>query len=192
MAADGTIHTYLRRALQQLPWDGPRFAALFGWLSGLAPDVLAEANRTVARMLVPLPESPVDILPHLARAMGIPLYAVHDATTPAGYIASMARLRTTLAVHEVAGSASGLASELALAGLEAPLVEPDLDQTIQAFDVECENSTDPETFGGGATYGDGTIYGRQLPAGVASGVLAVMRYFRPAGARFREIQEVVV
>lgn len=188
MAADGTIHTYLRRALQQLPWDGPRFAALFGWLSGLAPDVLAEAHRTVARMLVPVPESPVDILPYLARAMGIPLYAVHDATTPAGYVASMARLRTTLAVHEVAGSIAGLASELTLAGLEDVTIAPDDDQTLQAFDVKCSNSTAPETYGGGATYGDGTIYGRQLPPNVASGVLAVMRYFRPAGARFRNIE----
>lgn len=189
--ADGTIHNFLRRALQQLPWDGPRFAALFGYLSGVAPDVLAEANRTVARMLVPLPESPVDILPHIARAMGIPLYAVHDATTPAGYIASMARLRTTLTVHEVAGSVMGLASELTLAGLEDVQVVPFDDQEEQAFDVRCSNSTDAETYGGGATYGDGTIYGRQLPANVASGVLAVMKYFRPAGARFSEIQEAV-
>lgn len=190
MAAIQNINTFFRRAMEQLPWDGPRFASLFGWVTGLAPDSLAEGHRTVARMLLPLPESPVDILPYLARAMGVPLYPVHDTSSPTGYAATLARLQATLATHAVAGSSAGLVVELIAAGLLGDdydvAVVPDADQTLQAFDVVAD-SDPPETYGGGATYGDGTIYGRQLTADQARGLLAVMAYFRAAGARFREV-----
>lgn len=185
----GTVNSFLRRAFQQIPWDAPRFVALFSILSGLVPDTLAEANRTVARLLVPLPESPTDILPYLARALGVPLYPVQNVGTASGYLATLARLQATLASHEVAGAAAQIAAECVQAGLSNPEVIPDTDQTLQAFDIAVDDSTDPEEYGGGAEYGDGTIFGRQVSADRARGLLAVMEYFRPAGARFRELVE---
>lgn len=182
-----SIHTFLRRALQELPWDGPLFGALFATLSGLIPDTLAEGHRTVARMLLPLPESPVDILAPIARALGVPLYPVDDVTDGDGYAATLARLQATLTSHATAGSSRRIEAECVAAGLAGAEVQPDADQTLQAFDVGVDVSDDPEEYDGGAEYGDGTIYGRQIPDEQARGLLAVMAYFRPAGARFREL-----
>lgn len=181
------IHTFLRRAAQELPWDGRRFGNLFGYLSGLVPDTIGETHRQLARLTLPLPFSPTDVLPYLARDLGVPLYAANDPTTPTGYAATLAQLQSTVATHRIAGSMAGLVTELVRAGLAGADIRPSATHPAQVFDVGVTTSNPPRVYGTASEYGDGYIFGRQVSAARAAGLLAVMRYFRPAGARFREL-----
>lgn len=186
MTVLGSIHTFTRRALQELPWDGARFGALFGYLSGLIPDSYAEGCRSVARMLVPLPETPRDALPHLLRAFGLPAYLVHDTSTPTGYAATLARMGAAAwATHSIAGSVVGLEAELATAGVTTPTIVPDADPTVSTFYLTTPDASGPPQEWGGGTWGDGTCYGEYAVSQPArQGIRAVMEYFRPARSRF--------
>lgn len=192
MSALGHIHTFLRRALQELPWDGPAFGAMFGYLSGILPDSLAEGHRSVARMLVPLPYTPVDVLPHLLRAFGLPAYQVHDTSVSAGYLAVLARCRAAWDTHAIGGSNAGMAAELESAGLADVRVHRGWeDSTISEFRIETSSATLSDEYGAGGDWGDGDHYGVwDLTESQAQGLRAVLAYWRPARSRFIGIHPV--
>lgn len=175
-------HTWVRWAAAKLPWDAPRFAALWMLLAGLLPSSTDEVGRQVARMQVPVPGTHPGAIPYLLRRFGLPAYlAEQPYTSPAGYAAVLVRLRDAWATHAIAGAKAMLEAELVRAGCAGATVD-NLSGTAEGaeFSIDLPTGDIPETYDGGATYGDGSTYDRQVTPEMSQGIAAVMAYFKPA------------
>lgn len=176
------IHTFVRYAERSLRWAvGDRANRLTGVLSALPADMMAEAARLVSRWSLPLDESPIDLLPYLLRAFGLPQYEEP-------YFQTLARLRTYLDTHAVAGAQAMLVAEAELCGFTSPSIETGPDSSFWL--VSPDIGTGTVVFGDGTLYGDpGAFYG-YLPTALGDNdkarrnFLRALSFFRPARERF--------
>lgn len=145
-------------------------------VSGLLSDCKAETARQIMRWTLPLTDTPLEVVPYLLYQFGLPAYEE-------SYAATMDRLRDAWPTHEVAGAKDMLDSQAVLCGLADASAEPDEPADFNFCIVTTDAGAVP-TYGT-FTWGDGTIYGEAVDPLVARNVIRMMRYFRPAGARWK-------
>lgn len=182
------LATFIRYAARALRWArGPAELRHTGVLSGLLPDGVSEAARSIVRWSMPLVNTPEDAIPHLLRHYGLPPYAE-------SYAATLTRLRDTWPTHEIAGAEDMLAAEAERCGITNAVITRDND-TDSAFWIEGDNIDPviPAYDTAGTIYtGGGIVYGCQPPSNdVAKNLRSMIRYFRPARERYRGLRRIV-
>lgn len=182
MSAAPRPHTWIRWAASRLPWDAPRFAALWMLLAGLTPSAVDEVGRQVARMQVPVPGTNPGTIPYLLRRFGLPAYVAEQPyTASAGYLAVLARLRDAWATHARAGATAMLDAELARAGLAgATIVNLSGTDVGARFAVAVPTSGPAIEWDDASVFDDGHTFDRELTSTESQGLAAVIAYFKPA------------
>lgn len=184
---DTRLHTFLRLAVLRLaPTPGPRFGALLGAMA-VTYDACSEVVRLAARWrLDAAPDGlpPVDALPYMLRAAGLPMYeSLTEAATPGGYARILARLARKWLAHGRAGTPDAIREELEAEGfpgatiVEWPSVEPTLEGS--SFSLTLPQFEEPVDWGE-ADWGAFTWDVSGVTRGEAERIQAIVQFWRSA------------
>lgn len=168
---------YTSYAAFALRWAlGERAHRLTSVVAGLLPDMIADAVRQIARWRMPLEDTPIDAIPYMLRAYGLPEYIET-------YWQSLLRLRNHIETHERAGAQEQLIEELERAGLANCSIV--VYGGENAFWIDYPEAGAEILYDGSHLYGAPEIvYGSGIDPIDAHNVIRLMRYFRPARERW--------
>lgn len=187
MATGQNVHTYLRLFLLRLrPIPGERFKRLGGAFA-LVFDALADGARQGVRMWLHAEDTMPDALKWCLKSAGLPTYH-SDWSSPATYVATMARLAAKWTSHARAGTPGGLEAELVSAGFTgAVVVVPVVAES--SFAVTLPGVTADVTWGA-FTWGATAWEVSGITPAEADRLVGIVQFWQAARSRFLGIHEV--